>query len=238
MTLNSLLNRPGRNTPHLERSSLKVQSTDLLREQIISGRIPQGTRIVEQELADLLGVSRMPARDALVDLEHEGLIVNKPNGRYVIELGKEDIQNLFQVRLTLERLAVGQAARQRSPEDNLALQANLQRMHDAIEQNDRDAYVKSDLEAHQLIWLQTGNQYLLRMLNSIIGPIFMFMASQTDYQFNWSETLQMHQELMDAICAGDIDRAVQSIDEQLHYSLRLSLQVFDQVQPVSTRSTV
>ena len=46
--------------PTLERSSLKAQSTDLLRDQIISGRIPQGTRMVEQELADLLGISRMP----------------------------------------------------------------------------------------------------------------------------------------------------------------------------------
>ena len=72
------------------------------------------------------------------------------------------------------------------------------------------------------------------MLNSIIGPIFVFMASQTEFQFNWDETLQMHQELTDAICAGDVDRAVQSIDDQLQYSLRLSLHAFEQAQPLSS----
>ncbi len=233
MTLVGYLNQGGGHTPRVERTSLKVQSTDLLRAQILSGRIPQGTRIAEKELAELLGVSRMPARDALVDLEHEGLIVSKPNGRFVIKLDKEDILHLFQVRIVLERLAVSQAAQQRTAEDNEALKANLRRMRDAITHNDRDAYVKSDLEAHQLIWQQTRNQYLLKMLNSIIGPIFVFIGSQTIFQDNWQETLQMHQELSDAVCAGDIDRAVQSIDDQLQSSLRLSLQAFEQAEPNS-----
>jgi DNA-binding GntR family transcriptional regulator len=233
MTLDRYLKQAGNDTPRIERTSLKVQSTDLLRTQILSGRIPQGTRISEKELAELLGVSRMPARDALVDLEHEGLIVTKSNGRYVIQLDKEDIENLFQVRIVLERLAVSQAAQGRTHDDNEALQANLLRMRQAIAQNDRDAYVKSDLEAHQLIWQQARNQYLLKMLNSIIGPIFVFMGSQTRFQENWQETLQMHQELSDAICAGDVDRAAGSIDDQLQYSLRLSLQAFAQAKPVS-----
>ncbi len=233
MTLVGYLNQGGGHTPRVERTSLKVQSTDLLRAQILSGRIPQGTRIAEKELAELLGVSRMPARDALVDLEHEGLIVSKPSGRFVIKLDKEDILHLFQVRIVLERLAVSQAAQQRAAEDNEALKANLLRMRDAIAHNDRDAYVKSDLEAHQLIWQQTRNQYLLKMLNSIIGPIFVFIGSQTIFQDNWQETLQMHQELSDAVCAGDIDRAVQSIDDQLQSSLRLSLQALEQAEPIS-----
>lgn len=228
MTLDRYLKQAGVDTPRVERTSLKTQSTDLLRAQILSGKIPQGTRIAEKELAELLGVSRMPARDALVDLEHEGLIVSKPSGRYVIQLDKDDIQNLFQVRIVLERLAVSQAAQHRSSEYNEALQANLQRMRRAIADNDREAYVKSDLEAHLFIWQQAHNHYLLKMLNSIIGPIFVFMASHTDFQSNWQETLQMHEELATAICAGDSDRAVASIDGQLQYSLRLSLQAFGQ----------
>jgi DNA-binding GntR family transcriptional regulator len=233
MTLNRYLKQAGGDTPRVERTSLKTQSTDLLRAQILSGKLPQGTRIAEKDLAELLGVSRMPARDALVDLEHEGLIVSKPSGRFVIQLDKEDIQNLFQVRIVLERLAVSQAAQQRTAKDNELLQANLERMRQAIAHDNRDAYVKSDLEAHQLIWQQARNQYLLKMLNSIIGPIFVFMGSHTEFQNNWQETLQMHQELTEAICAGDVDRAVESIDGQLQYSLRLSLQAFEQAKPIS-----
>ena len=68
-------------------------------------------------MADTLGISRMPVRDALSDLEHEGLIESRANGRYIIQLNDVDIQNLFQVRQMLERLAVEQAAKQRSPEE-------------------------------------------------------------------------------------------------------------------------
>lgn len=232
MTLAQFLNRPDGDRLRVDRNSLKTQSTDLLRSQIISGRIPQGTRLVEQELADLLGISRMPARDALINLEHEGLVVSKPNGRYVIQLDKADIQNLFQVRLVLERLAVGQAVHHRSPDADEALKANLQRMGEAIARNDGEAYAQSDLEAHQIIWQQAHNPYLLKMLNSIIGPIFMFIASHTEYQRNWQETLQLHQELADALIAGDSERAVQSITVQLQQSLQLSFRVFEQGRPL------
>jgi DNA-binding GntR family transcriptional regulator len=229
MTLSQLFNQNQPNGLKLERSSLKEQTTDLLRAHIISGRIPSGTKLVERELAVLLGTSRMPVRDALMDLEREGLVVSKPNGRYVIELSKGDVQHLFQVRLVLERAAVEQAAHHCSPANCAALRTNLQTMQAAIGRNDGDAYVRSDLEAHQLIWQQAGNPYLLKMLNSIVGPIFMFIAGQTEFQTNWRETLQLHQELADAICAGDGPRAVQSIEDQLANSYALSLRVFDPV---------
>lgn len=231
MSLAKFLNHSGLAHLRIDRNSLKTQSTELLRSQIISGRIPQGTRLVEQELADLLGISRMPARDALVNLEHEGLVVSKPHGRYVIQLDKRDIEQLFQVRLVLERLAVAQAAQQRSPEADAALQTNLQQMREAVAQNDQDAYAQSDLEAHQIIWQQANNPYLLKMLNSIIGPVFMFIASHTEFQMNWHETLQMHEELADALIAGDGARAMESIEVQLQQSLQLSLRVFERIYP-------
>lgn len=227
MSLTTLFSQAAPGMVKLDRNSLKDQSTELLRNAIVSGRIPPGTKLVERELADLFGISRMPARDALMDLEHEGLVISKPNGRYVIELSKADVQNLFQVRLELEQLAVTLAAQQSSPPNCVALKENLQTMRDAIAQNDRYAYVKSDLEAHALIWQQAQNPFLLKMLHSIIGPIFMFIASHTDSQTDWHETFQFHEELASAICSGDAERAVQSIKEQLENSLQLSLRVFE-----------
>jgi DNA-binding GntR family transcriptional regulator len=214
----------------LDRNSLKEQSTQLLRNQIISGRIPQGTKLAERDLADLLGISRMPARDALMALENEGLVVSKSNGRYVIVLEEIDIRHLFQVRLVLERLAVSEAAKNSSAPNCAALRANLQQMSQAIAKNDRDAYVQSDLEAHQLIWQQADNPYLLNMLNSITGPIFLFISSHTEFQRNWQETLQLHRELADAICAGNVAAAVLSIESQLNSSLELSQQVFEKLR--------
>jgi DNA-binding GntR family transcriptional regulator len=227
MSLTSLFSQADIRSLQLDRSSLKDQSTELLRSYIVGGRIPPGTKLVERELAELLGVSRMPARDALMDLEREGLVISRPNGRYVIDPDRAVVQQLFQVRMALESLAVEQATRNASPENCTALQLSLERMRAAIQRNDRDAYVQSDLAAHQLIWEQAANPYLVKMLNSILGPIFMFISSHTEYQPDWNETLQLHEELTRYICAGQVEHAVQSIRAQLVNSLRLSLQVFD-----------
>jgi DNA-binding GntR family transcriptional regulator len=230
MSLASLLGQNDNQELRLDRNSLKDQSTELLRSYIISGRIPPGTKLAERELAELLGVSRMPARDALMVLEREGLVVSRPNGRYVIELHAKDIEQLFEIRLLLERLAVRLAATNHSPHNCAALRANLEKMADTIARNDRDGYVRADLEAHQLIWHQAENPHLLKMLNSIVGPIFMFISSQTDFQTNWQETYRMHQELADAICAGDVEQAVRSIEAQMQNSMGLSYRVFAQQQ--------
>ncbi len=161
-----------------------------------------------------------------MDLEREGLVVSRPNGRYVIELRSKDIEQLFEMRLVLERLAVSAAAANHSEQNCAALRANLAEMASAIMRNDRNGYVRADLEAHQLIWHQANNPYLLKMLNSIVGPIFMFISSQPDFQTNWHETHHMHQELADAICAGDAAQAVRSIEAQMQNSVDLSYRVF------------
>lgn len=228
--MNQLRQNIALNNTQLERNTLKEQSARLLRNQIIGGRIPQGTKLTERDLAEMLGISRMPARDALMALEGEGLIESKGNGRYVIEVSEADIQHLFQVRLVLERLAVAEAAKNTSPDNCRALRQNLQQMQDAIARNDRDDYVQSDLEAHQLIWQQAQNPYLLSMLNSITGPIFLFISSHTEFQQNWHETYNLHDELVDAICAGAVEEAVQSIERQLADSLNLSNRVFDSLR--------
>ncbi|MCC9074992.1 GntR family transcriptional regulator [Litorilinea aerophila] len=226
MSLASLLNHHNTANLQVDRNSLTGQATDLLREQIIGGRIPPGTKLIEREVAELLGISRMPAREALMNLEREGLVVAKNSGRYVIQPTQTDIEHLYQVRLLLECLAVELAASHATPEFCRALQANLQQMRDAIARNDRAAYVRSDLEAHQLIWAQAGNPHLQKMLHSITGPIFLFIATHTEFQTDWTETLQLHEELADAICAGNPKQAAQSMREQLENSLQLSLRVF------------
>ena len=76
----------------LNRESLRSQVASLLREKIISGELASGTKITERDVSELLRTSRMPARDALMELEKEGLLDSRSSGRYVVELGAEDIK--------------------------------------------------------------------------------------------------------------------------------------------------
>jgi DNA-binding GntR family transcriptional regulator len=72
--------------PSLARIPLKDQVTSVLREHIVKGKLQSGSKLIERELAEWLGVSRMPVHDALVQLEKEGLVVTKTDARYVIQL--------------------------------------------------------------------------------------------------------------------------------------------------------
>jgi DNA-binding GntR family transcriptional regulator len=211
--------------PRLSRSFLKDQTTDVLRDHIVSGRIPPGTKLIEREVASQLGVSRAPVREALTELEKEGLIVSRPSGRYVIKLTQQDVRELYEVRFVLEKLAVELAVRNNTPENCALLDRTLQEMRDAVAQHDRAKHVEADVEMHWLVWRQAGNQHLLRMLSSMIGPVFMFVANNAS-AFNWEETLALHEEMVQSINAGDEAAAVAGIDRHLGNALQRSLNVF------------
>jgi len=211
--------------PILERTSLKEQIADLLRERIVSGHFAPGAALVERELAEQLRVSRIPVRDALMQLETEGLVVSTTNTRCVIALTERDIQELYQVRLVLEKLAVRLAAENASEADRNALVAQAREMKEAVDSRNRAAYRRSDVATHRLIWQMSGNAQLVRTLQSMVGPIFMLVARHAEH-FDWSETRALHDDLVDCIVRGDAAGAEASIERHLENATQRSLRLF------------
>lgn len=210
----------------LERNILMDRITELLRDYIVDGRIRPGTRLVERQVAEQLGISRVPVREALIQLEKEGLITSRPAGRYVIELSEQDIHKLYQARRVLERLAVELAAQNTTPEHAKTLQNKLQEMRDAVARQDRGAYVRDDVEIHRLIWGQAKNPYLLHALRTLTGPIFMFIANNADI-FGWDQTLKLHEDLVTSINSGDMSAALEAIERHMDDGLQRSYAVFE-----------
>ncbi len=211
--------------PKIQRSSLRSQAVNLLRQAITSGRLPPGTKLVEREVAEMLGISRAPARDALMELEKEGLIESRSSGRHVIELSERDIRELMQVRLALETLAAELAVENACPENCAELQATLEEMSAAIQRRDYASYVASDVEMHQIIWKQSGNRKLQSELKAMIGPIFMFVAANAEY-FDWSEVYDLHEDLVADIRSGDKEAIRQHVRVHMESTLQRSLSAF------------
>lgn len=207
----------------IERNTLKDQAINLLRDLIIGGQIAPGTKITERDVAARLGISRMPARDALMALEKEGLLVSRLNARYVIELNEQEIRQLYMIRLVLEKLAVEQAIINATPSSDETLEAIMSEMRQAITQAEIPRYTSADLELHRTLWEQARNPYLLKMLVSMIGPIFMFISAQSRIIEDWQTSLALHQELVAAICARNQTVAVSSIEKHINHSLALAL---------------
>lgn len=210
----------------LERPLLSDQAAELLRKHIISGQILPGTKLVEREVAQLLDISRAPARDALLRLEEEGLVVTKPDARYVIELNKRDIHELYLVRLALEKLAAELAAQNNTATNQALLNEVLLSMEKATEERDHNAFGEYDIEMHRLIWKQADNHHLLRSLNGMMGPILMFVMN-TEQRADWSKTLQSSRELIAHINAGEGDKAARVMEKHILIGLDRAMSVLE-----------
>jgi len=219
-------NLPSPDSYRIARESLKEQAWEILRDLIVKGSIAPGQKLTERDVAKLLGVGRMPARDALMKLEEQGLVVTKPDARYVIELSQKDIEDWFEIRQALEILSVQNAVLRRTEEDYNQLLDALQSMRSAVTQRDVDAYVQSDLEIHELIWKMSHNRHLIGMLHTMIGPIFVLIASQTHIQHDWDAVFQLHSTLVGKICSGDVPAAVEAMQQHNADSLAWSLTAF------------
>lgn len=210
----------------LERTTLKDQVASLIREHIMKGKLPPGARMIERELAAWLDVSRMPVHEALLQLEKEGLVVKKPDARYVTQLTRQDLNELFPVRVVLERLAAEMAAKNHSLENAEQFTVLLGFMEDAVQRQDIEAFIDGHIALHRTIWQQARSPHLLKAMESILTPILMFMA-RSEY-INWDSTLERHGSIIAAINAGDQAEAGECMTRHIHQSLQHIMQSFEQ----------
>jgi DNA-binding GntR family transcriptional regulator len=216
----------------VERNLLRERAAETLRDHISGGRIPEGTKLTEREVAQLLGISQMTAHEALMILEAEGLVVSRSDGRYVIELTEKDVRDLHELRWTLERLAAERAAANINEENRKALHDRLAEMEAALESRDPAACTRCDTALHQTIWQQAGNPYLLRMLDSVLGAIFVLIDRGKLYGQGASPgMLRSHQRLVAPILVGDDEGAGREMVEHLQGGLAESLRTFHLSEP-------
>jgi len=205
----------------VKRQSLTDQVLDVLRDRIISGRLQPGTRLVETELAHHLGVSRLPVREALAQLEAVGFVTSVSSGRQVVELSRRDFEQLFRLRLILETEAVQRAAQKRPAGDCAVLRAQLGHMREMLTVHNLETLSRLDLEMHQQIWKMADDPHLRRTLDLVIAPLFIYLARHAG-QEDWNETLKWHEALAEHICSGDVQGAKENLEGHLEYSLSLT----------------
>lgn len=210
--------------PKLQRTFLKDRVVNLLRDRIVYGDIDPGAKVAERDLAHSLGISRIPVRDALLQLEREGLVVNENGQRRLVELTERDVLGLYFVRSALERSAVELAANNRSSQSREALLKMLEEMRATVLAADARKYATSDIGIHRMIWLQADNPYLLKALEAIMFPLLMFLVRAAE-SFESNKSLRLHEELVAAINAGNVPAAQENIVQHLEDSKQRVLQM-------------
>jgi DNA-binding GntR family transcriptional regulator len=147
-----------------------------IRESIIAGELRSGDRIVEQKWATRLGIGQPTLREALHELEHQGLLYKQPQrGTYVATLDSEDYRLIQEVRIPLEAIAVGKAATNFSREADQELTNFVSEMAGGgLNDMDVRAFHDCDVSFHRKIWELAGNKYLKDALEAISFRLFVF----------------------------------------------------------------
>jgi DNA-binding GntR family transcriptional regulator len=147
-----------------------------IREAIISGELRGGDRLIEQKWASRLGIGQPTLREALHELEHQGLLKRTPQrGTYVARLSPEDYRLIQEVRIPLEAIAIGKAAENFTKEVDQELTARVEAMTGTrMSKDDIRQFHENDVAFHRKIWDLAGNPFLKDTLETITFRLFVF----------------------------------------------------------------
>lgn len=186
-----------------------------IRDDVASGYFRPGERLKERQLAELYGVSRVPVREALRQLEKEGFVDTLPRRGVVVRtLTPEDLQDLYDVREALESQVMRLAARRATPADKECLQDLISRAREALDLGDEAGLRAANFELHQRINQTAHNPLISTLMEPLEARMFWILKREGDPQ-------KMHLEhvgLVDAICAGDESLAGQLAREHVRSS--------------------
>lgn len=183
---------------------LRETVRDTLRTRIFEGHYAPGTRLVERDLAAEFSVSRLPVREALRMLRQEGLISDRgARGAEVSSLSPKDVEDLFDVRQSLEVLACRLAAKRATTEDLAYLEGLLDNAEAFLAKGSVMEAHRANSEFHDAITAIADNNFLKSALEPLQGRMHWLFRHVSDLP----ELIREHRELYAAIASGDPDKA-------------------------------
>jgi DNA-binding GntR family transcriptional regulator len=199
-----------------KRSRRREQVVDYLREAITVGRYADGERLIEERIATELATSRGPVREALRQLEHEGLVVSYPyRGAVVLGVSEEEIQQvLIPIRLTLERFSFMKALEQMQDADFAELAKEVWVMADAAPAGELLPLVEADIRFHEFVLSRSGQPHTTQVWRSIaprIRAYFFRYGREADLERIAVE----HNQLLQAMRTRDPEVVLKAVERHI-----------------------
>lgn len=204
------MTKQGRSLPKIARfQSLEEQAYLHIKEAILNGTFPPGEYLAELQLAQDLGISRTPIRQAMARLQEERFLINVPfKGYYVAEISIEDIREIYELRQILECYVVRETAQQFTPAELDEIEASVQAAVTAFEQGDHINYIAHNRKFHHAFPQKYGNRRILRLLINLDEHIQRILIHQLQSGHTDLLSPRDHQLILAAIRAGDVELAV------------------------------
>jgi DNA-binding GntR family transcriptional regulator len=183
-----------------------------VKQQLLNGSFREGSKLTEEYLSGLLGISKSPVREALMRLESEGLIcIEARRGAYVRKFSAREARDLYDVRALLEVHAVGTA--KITPELLERMAESIERTRSYLESGDKLRHIEEDIHFHGLIAGSTGNAEFGRLLDNIQQKSL--LCRMATYYLSATTAPASHQHIYDAMRDGDRERAQRAMHEHI-----------------------
>lgn len=201
---------------HLEARTLKENVTSLLREAIIDGSLAAGEELNQAQIAERLGISRGPLREALGQLEQEGLIVSTPyKGVVVTALTPTYVRELYSLRGALETFAVRQGIDRNDPRDAQALRRIVDDMRRAATVGDDKELARLDLKFHSSLIHMARHDLLEKTWGPLKIGVRRSLRTRHQIYTSLDEVIGNHPALVDAIEQRDVERATRLLQDHI-----------------------
>ena len=196
-------------TPNGPPTTLRAHVVKILSAGILSGKYKPGDRLNESQIARELNISRIPVREALSQLQEQGLVQNRERrGMFVTNIGPEEVLLISSLRIILETEALRLVQKRMTPPVLASLENIVERM-DNWDGTLLDA-AALDLEFHRTLWRAAGNPYLERALNAVMVPLFAHKTLEHVTRDVRRWRMSHHRVLLDAVTgrSGDDPQGV------------------------------
>ena len=187
-----------------------------LRQAILRGELKPGERLMEIQLANKLGVSRTPIREAIRKLELEGLVLMIPRkGAEVAEITEKNMRDVLEVRKALEDLAVQLACDKITKEEIEEMKKAAEDFKKILKSKDITEIAEADVRFHDIIYMATDNQKLIQLLNNLREQMYRYRIEYLKKKECYPQLLNEHQTIIDAIAGHDKELATKFTSQHI-----------------------
>jgi len=198
--------------------TLTDEAAARLRDAIRHGSLAPGVRLVERDLAERLGMSRIPIREAIRRLVEEGLVKKEPRrGTFVYAPTPDEIEEISSLRVVLERFAVERVLAHYTPEHQAKLQRIVNAMRRTADQRDFQKLYELDLQFHNTLWEIADHRLLYEVVSSLRSRTnrFLYEAVSATPNFQFDIYIAAHTNLLNVLKSGDMMAAQEEITRHI-----------------------
>jgi DNA-binding GntR family transcriptional regulator len=192
-----------------------------LRLDVITGKIPEGSRLVESTIAEEMKVSRTPVREALQKLTSEGLLFPIPRAGYIVEeMSEDDIYDLFNTRMSIEQLAAKQAIEVIANEEIESLKQNLQKTDEILKNSQTEKMIDLDIEFHHIIYKASRSKKLYQICKTLSENTLKYRNACIHIPDIAQRAAEGHRKIYEAIRSKDPQMVDQSIENHIMLTIK------------------